>query len=125
MDILKAVYLPIGVFSILVMVLALQGVVGSNWDTVAVNVTPVILLMSFIGFIVGLAYGGGGSLKTVIAVVTFGSVGIIIDVIFEHLYTQGILFDEYISGSITVPDVMSVILIFWTLLGIVVGVTRD
>lgn len=125
MDILKAVYLPVGVFSVLVMVLALQGVVGSNWDTVAVNVTPVILLMSFIGFIVGLAYGGGGSLKTVIAVVTFGSVGIIVDVIFEHLYTQGILFDEYISGSITVPDVMSVILIFWTLLGIVVGVTRD
>jgi len=125
MNILKAVYLPIGVFSVLVMVLALQGVAGSNWDTVAVNVTPVILLMSFIGFIVGMAYGGGGSLKTVIAVVSFGGVGIVLDVIFEHLYTQGILFDEYISGSITVPDVMSVILIFWTLLGIVVGVTRD
>lgn len=119
------VYLPFGIFVVLILALSLQGVLGSNWTLVAQNVTPVIIMLSVIGFIFGVAYGGGGSLKTFIAVVSFGTVGVILDLVVENLYDNGILFDEFITGSITLPDVMSVILIFWTLLGIVVGVTRD
>lgn len=125
MDVTKAIYLPIGIFAVLIIALGMQGVIGSNWTVVAQNVTPVILMMAVLGFIFGLVYGGGGSFKTVISIVVFGVAGIIFNLIFENLYDRGILFDEFITGTITVPDVMSVMLIFWTLIGIVVGVIRE
>lgn len=51
MNLRFAMLLPLAIISVLLVVLALQGVMGSNWDTVAPLLAPFVLLIAFLGFI--------------------------------------------------------------------------
>lgn len=51
MNLKFAILLPLSVIGVLLVVLALQGVMGSNWDTVAPLLAPFVLLIAFLGFI--------------------------------------------------------------------------
>lgn len=61
-------------------------------------------------------------IRSAIIVVGCGLVGIIFAVIEKTLYDKGVLIDEFITGSITLPDLMAFTIIFWLIVGVVLGV---
>jgi len=59
----------------------------------------------------------------VVMLMFFG--GIIIAFIEYALYTNGILIDEYVTGTITIGDVMAVTIIMFALIGVVIAVAKS
>lgn len=53
-----------------------------------------------------------------------GMIGLLFAAIIQALYTRGILIDEMITGSITVPDLQSVIILVWIIVGVLLAVLR-
>lgn len=51
--------------------------------------------------------------------------GILCAAIELSLYTDGVFFDEFVTGSITISDIMAITIILWTLVGIVIAVYRS
>jgi len=52
-------------------------------------------------------------------------IGVFIAQISKYLIDNGILLDEYITGSITTTDLMTVIIIIWVMIGVIIGVSRN
>jgi len=52
-----------------------------------------------------------------------GFVGIILAAIEKTLYDEGIVIDEFVTGSITLPDLMALTIIIWLLIGVVFAVS--
>ena len=59
--------------------------------------------------------------KVFLIVFVFGLAGLVNSAIFYVLYERGIMIDEFIVGSITIGELMTVILIPWILCGIIVA----
>jgi len=51
--------------------------------------------------------------------------GVITAMIANLLYTNGIIIDELISGTITISDFMFIIFFIWIIVGIIIGVFKD
>ena len=60
--------------------------------------------------------------RTGVIILTFTLAGVLMAAIVETLITQGIMLDEFVTGSITSPDIMAMIIIIWILVGVIVGV---
>ena len=53
-----------------------------------------------------------------------GFVGIIFAAIEYTLYEEGILIDEFVTGSITIADLMAITIVIWLIIGVIIAVTR-
>jgi len=62
------------------------------------------------------------AIKPGVIVAGFGFLGMVIAVILQYLNEHGFLIDEYLQGSITLPDLQIVVIILALLVGVVVGV---
>lgn len=63
-------------------------------------------------------------LEAGIVIMLCGFAGIIMAAIEYVMYEQGLIIDEFITGSITLPDVMALTIILWIIAGILVGLVR-
>lgn len=59
-----------------------------------------------------------------IIVMLFGFAGVILAAIEKAMYDEGLIIDEFITGSITLPDVMALTIILWIIIGIIVVMVR-
>lgn len=50
-----------------------------------------------------------------------GMVGVVLAFILYGLYTNGVVIDEYITGTITIEEVMALTIIAWTVIGVVIS----
>ena len=66
----------------------------------------------------------GRDVASAIIVILFGLGGIVTAGIEEALYDKGVLIDEFITGSVTIADLMSITVIVWLLVGIIVAVVK-
>jgi hypothetical protein len=57
-----------------------------------------------------------------VVVAGFGFLGMVLAVILGYLNDQGILIDEYLTGSITLPDLQICVIIIALLVGVVVAI---
>lgn len=53
-----------------------------------------------------------------------GMVGVILAFIVYGLYSEGIIVDEYITGTISITDVMSFIILAWSIIGVVLAAIK-
>jgi len=63
-----------------------------------------------------------GEFKKFAIVFICGMIGIGLAFVLYLLNAEGILVDEYITGSITIENIMSITIIIWTLIGVVISV---
>lgn len=54
-----------------------------------------------------------------------GFAGVIFAFIEKALYDNGTIIDEFISGSITITDLMALTIIIWIIIGIIIGVAKS
>ena len=66
----------------------------------------------------------GSETRTGIIVFCFIMAGVIMAAILETLYTNGIMIDEFITGTITISDLMAMTIIIWLLVGVIVAVAK-
>ena len=62
------------------------------------------------------------AIKPGVIVAGFGCLGIIVAVVLQYLNQNGYVIDEYLQGSITLPDLQIVVIILSMLIGVVVAV---
>lgn len=60
-----------------------------------------------------------------IIVMFCGFAGIIVAFIEKVLYDNGTIIDEFITGTITITDLMALTIIIWILVGIIIGVAKS
>lgn len=58
-------------------------------------------------------------------IVVCAILGVVTAVIVNLLYTNGIIFDELITDSITIDDAMFIVFLIWVIVGIIIGVFKD
>lgn len=63
--------------------------------------------------------------ELMLIILVCGILGVITSVIANQLYTQGIIIDELISGTITINDLTFIIFFAWIVIGIIIGVFKD
>ena len=63
--------------------------------------------------------------RTGVTVMFCGFFGIILAAIEHTLYQEGILIDEFITGSVTITDLMAITIIGWLIIGIILAVARQ
>ena len=112
-----------GVLSVALILIAVSSQMGTNYQEMGEGVASVSVGLAFFGIILIALYDSGG--PTGLCVVGGGSAGIIFAFILERLYNAGILIDEFITGSITIADLMAVTVILWLIIGIILEVTRS
>lgn len=59
--------------------------------------------------------------KPIVPIFGCGMLGIIQAMILFEMNTRGILIDEFITGSITITDLMVGVVIIWLLIGVIIG----
>jgi len=64
-------------------------------------------------------------MQTVLAIVGGGFVGIIFAAIEKILYEQGTIIDEFITGTISITDLMAITIIIWLLVGVIIAVVKS
>lgn len=60
-----------------------------------------------------------------LTVVVCAILGIICVALVNVLYTQGIIIDEMIGGTLSIADLGFIIFFLWLLIGIIIGVMKD
>ena len=60
-------------------------------------------------------------MRMVLTVAGCGFIGIIIAAIFKVLHDKGTVIDEFITGSITLPELMALVIILFLLVGVILG----
>ena len=63
-------------------------------------------------------------ISSALVVILFGLGGIITAGLEETLYNRGVMIDEFISGTISIADLMAITILIWILLGIVIAVIK-
>jgi hypothetical protein len=51
-----------------------------------------------------------------------GMIGLILAMIWQTLYTNGVVVDEFVTGTIQSWEVMALIIIVWLIIGVVVAI---
>lgn len=62
--------------------------------------------------------------QSAVVVVLFGVGGILTAGFEKALYDKGVLIDEFITGTISLPDLMTITIILWLLVGVIVAVMK-
>lgn len=50
-----------------------------------------------------------------------GLIGVLLAAILDIMNTRGIIIDEYITGSITIPEVMAITILIWVIIGVILA----
>ena len=53
-----------------------------------------------------------------------GVIGIINAMIFHTLNDEGIIIDEFITGSITITNLMALVIVIWLIVGIIIAAVK-
>jgi len=53
-----------------------------------------------------------------------GMMGIVLAFILYLLHINGIVIDEYVTGSITIENIMAITIIVWAMVGVMVAVIK-
>lgn len=62
--------------------------------------------------------------ETPFIVVICSVIGIVLSQIIRTLYNAGVVLDEFITDSITITDVMLVVVILWFIIGVIISILR-
>jgi len=62
--------------------------------------------------------------KAFMTILGFGMLGVIFAGILKALYDNGIVVDEMITGSITITDLMTFLVLVWTIIGVMIALLR-
>lgn len=60
--------------------------------------------------------------RAAIYVLGCGLIGIILAAMEKIMYDEGIIIDEFVTGSITLPDLMAFTIIIWLIIGVILAV---
>ena len=121
MEVRDFVLIIIGIVAVLLIALALQGLLGGEWTTVAQGLTATVLMVGTFAFVL---YG----LKNApwpLTILICGVAGIVQAAIEYSLHDQGILLDEFTTGTVTISDIMIVTVLIWLLVGAVYAVAKS
>ena len=61
-------------------------------------------------------------IRAALFVLGCGFIGILMAALEKVLHDEGIMVDEFVTGTITLPDLMAVTIIIWILIGAVLAV---
>lgn len=64
------------------------------------------------------------SARAALIVIACGSLGIMFAAIEQVLYAEGVLIDEIVSSTATLPDIMAVTIIIWLIIGVALAVAQ-
>ncbi len=59
--------------------------------------------------------------NTVVIILVCGVLGLVNALILNNLYENGILIQEFVSGSITIETLMTLVIIVWLMVGIILA----
>ena len=62
--------------------------------------------------------------ETLIIILVCGVLGIVNAMIFNTMNTEGIIIDSFVSGNITILDIMTYTIILWLLVGIIIAAVK-
>lgn len=122
MDLKLMVLLIIGVVGVAIVLSVMAAQMGSDYEETAQAVGSVSVSLAFLG--VALLALTDSKAPKGSCVLFAGFAGVIYAFIMKSLYDNGILVDEFIGGSITMPDLMTMIVILWILIGMIMEVVR-
>lgn len=63
--------------------------------------------------------------RMVALIVGCGLVGVLFAAIEQIMYEQGVIVDEFISGSIALPDLMAITIIIFLLVGVILAAVKS
>jgi len=63
-------------------------------------------------------------MQAVLAIMGCGFVGVIFAAILKILNDQGTMIDEFITGTITITDLMAIVIIIFLLVGVIIAVVK-
>ena len=67
-----------------------------------------------------------GSNERMFAILTLcGIIGLLFAIIFQLLYDQGILIDEFVTGTITLRELQLGTIVAWEVFGLVLGAIKQ
>lgn len=110
------------IYFVVINIVNQTGLIGGNWVTINTN------MMSNAPYIIGIALGFILLIKAVdtilnsILVCSF--MGVFFSGLFYNLNTNGIWIDEIVSASFTITDLQFVIVLFWMMMGILIGLIK-
>lgn len=61
---------------------------------------------------------------TLLIVLLFGVLGIVIAMIFNAMNTAGVVVDEFVTGSVSITDLMAGTIVFFLIIGVVVAALK-
>ncbi len=59
--------------------------------------------------------------NTVVIILVCGVLGLVNALIINNLYENGILIQEFVSGSITIETLMTLVIVVWLMVGIILA----
>ena len=62
--------------------------------------------------------------ETLIIIVVFAVIGIIMSMFLKTLYDRGIIIDEFVSETITITEIMAIVIILFLVVGVIVAATK-
>jgi len=62
--------------------------------------------------------------EALLIIAVMGVLGIVNAMIFWTLNSRGILINEFISGTVTITDLMAVTIVFWLVVGVVIAAVK-
>lgn len=117
--------LGIAIYIIVMQMVKTTGDIGGDWDTIS---------STFIGslpHLFGIALGFVLLIKNqsrygtmYSSILPSGITGIFFAGLFYYLNTNNIWIDEIVTASFTITDLQTVVVLFWLLIGILVGLIR-
>ena len=62
--------------------------------------------------------------EALVIILVCGVLGIVNAMIFNTMNTEGIIIDSFVSGNITILDIMTYTIILWLLVGIIIAAVK-
>jgi len=117
------VMLIIGVVGVALTLTVLGSQMGSDYEEMGKAVASVSVGLAFLGIVLIALVDSKAPRGS--CVLFGGFAGIVFAFILKTLYDEGVLIDEFITGSIVISDLMGLTVIAWILVGIIVEVMRS
>ena len=102
------------------------GSIGGNWDIITTTIIGYLPHLTGIlfGFIFILKDLGDGDTSSGRLFLLTGIVGVFFSSLFYELNEDGIWIDEIVTASFTITDLQIVIILFFILIGIIIGLIK-
>lgn len=122
MDFKALIAMLLGVLFVAIILTVSSSNLGVEYEEMAQGVASISVALAFFGVV--LLALADPDIPRGACVIFGGMAGTIFAFIIKALYDKGILIDEFITGTITIADLMVMTVIVWVLLGIILEVSR-